>query len=74
MIANECGVAGFLHPEGIYDDPKGGTFRREVYCRLQSHFQFSNEMKLFAEIHHSTLFSVNIYARQSSAPKFRSHC
>ena len=70
MIGRESGVAGFLHPEGIYDDPKGGAFRREVYSRLKSHFQFSNEMRLFAEIHHSTLFSVNIYGSELVKPGF----
>ena len=28
MIACSSGVSGFLHPESIYDDPKGGAFRR----------------------------------------------
>ena len=70
MIGSDSGVAGFLHPEGIYDDPKGGTFRREVYSRLRAHFQFSNEIKLFSEIHHSTLFSVNIYGGQLDEPRF----
>ena len=70
MIANERGVAGFLHPEGIYDDPKGGGFRREVYSRLRSHFQFVNEKKLFAEVHHHTSFSVNVYGKQVSNPIF----
>ena len=58
---NEQGVSGFLHPEGIYDDPKGGAFRREVYSRLRAHFQFINETKLFAEVHNQTLFSINIH-------------
>ena len=40
MLSNEQGVAGFLHPEGIYDDPKGGVFRARVYPRLRGHFQF----------------------------------
>ena len=70
MIAGKDGVAGFLHPESIYDDPKGGAFRREVYGRLRSHFQFSNEVKLFAEIHHHTAFSVNIYGPRSAEPVF----
>ena len=70
MIGNETGVAGFLHPEGIYDDPKGGTFRREVYSRLRAHFQFANEMKLFPEPDHHTAFSVNIYSEKSASPKF----
>ena len=25
------GISGFVHPEGIYDDPNGGKFRRELY-------------------------------------------
>lgn len=59
--ANELGVSGFLHPEGIYDDPKGGEFRREVYPRLREHFQYINEMNLFAEVDHHTKFSANVY-------------
>ncbi len=70
MISNEYGVAGFLHPEGIYDDPKGGDFRSEVYSRLRAHFQFANETKLFAEVDHHTAFSVNIYGKQVAEPKF----
>jgi len=58
---NEKGVSGFLHPEGIYDDPKGGRFRREVYRRLRRHFQFINETKLFSEVHNQTLFSINVH-------------
>ena len=60
MIGSEGGVAGFLHPEGIYDDPKGGTFRREVYSRLRAHFQFQNSLIVFP-IAHRAQFSVNIY-------------
>ena len=71
MMGSEFGVAGFLHPEGIYDDPKGGPFRREVYSRLRSHFQFANEKKLFTEVHNETAFSVNIYSRQFVTPRFQ---
>ncbi|MBU2967540.1 Eco57I restriction-modification methylase domain-containing protein, partial [Amphritea atlantica] len=67
---NEQGVSGFLHPEGIYDDPKGGGFRREVYQRLRGHFQFINETKLFAEVHNQTLFSINIHGPVSE-PAFK---
>jgi hypothetical protein len=68
-LGNEHGVSGFLHPEGIYDDPKGGGLRREVYPRLRAHFQFINETKLFAEVHNQTLFSVNVYGPYSSFPR-----
>ena len=70
MIAAHSGVAGFLHPEGIYDDPKGGLFRRDVYSRLRSHFQFANEKKLFTEVDHHTAFSVNVYGHPRSSAMF----
>lgn len=63
MFSRSTGVSGFLHPEGVYDDPKGGNFRRELYLRLRYHLQFENELKrdLFREIHNETRFSVNVY-------------
>ena len=69
MIGSECGVAGFLHPEGIYDDRRGGAFRREVYSRLRSHFQFHNSMMLFP-IGHRAQFSINVYGRMLPSPSF----
>ncbi|HDM8139075.1 TPA: class I SAM-dependent DNA methyltransferase [Vibrio harveyi] len=60
-ISNASGVSGFLHPEGTYDDPKGGKLRSLIYPRLRGHFQFINENKLFTDVHNLTLFSINIY-------------
>jgi hypothetical protein len=62
-IASAQGVQGFLHPEGVYDDPKGGPLREELYQWLKCHFQFENEYKLFGEVHNTVKFSVNVYAR-----------
>ncbi len=58
---NESGVAAFIHPEGVYDDPKGGALRERLYPRLRYHFQFANERKLFPEVDHHTQFSLNVY-------------
>ena len=69
MIGSEIGVAGFLHPEGIYDDPKGGAFRREVHTRLRAHFQFQNSLILFP-IAHRAQFSINVYGRMLPSPSF----
>ena len=71
MIGREGGVAGFLHPEGVYDDPKGGLFREALYSRLRAHFQFRNEKMLFAEIGHPVLFSVNVYGKTKRQPAFK---
>ena len=72
MFGNTQGVAGFLHPEGIYDDPQGGCIRKEVYCRLKKHFQFQNQHILFP-IGHRIKFSINVYECQPSIkPSFDS--
>ncbi len=62
QVGTELAVSGFLHPEGLYDDPNGGPLRRAVYPRLRRHYQFVNEARLFAEVDHHTRFSVNVYA------------
>ena len=70
MIGSDRGVAGFLHPEGVYDDPNGGALRAALYPRLRSHFQFQNEKRLFPEVDHHTTFSVNVYSRPLPSPEF----
>lgn len=60
-LNSQQGVTALLHPEGPYDDPKGGTLREVVYSRLRSHFQFQNELILFAEVDHHTKYSINVY-------------
>lgn len=70
-LANSDGISAFLHPDGVYDDPRGGALRAELYPRLRAHFQFQNEFKLFAEVHNETIFGVNIYhSRKSSQVSF----
>jgi len=61
-FGNAEGNSGFLHPEGTYDDPKGGVLRAQIYPRLKGHFQFVNELLLFSEVDHHAKFSVNIYS------------
>jgi Eco57I restriction-modification methylase len=62
QVASASGVQGFLHPEGVYDDPNGGGLRRALYPRLRYHFHFRNERSLFSEVHHDVKpFSDNVY-------------
>lgn len=68
-LGAQKGVAGFLHPEGIYDDPKGGQLRASVYPRLRAHFQFQNERALFP-IGNRNKFSINLYATTSTTIGF----
>lgn len=60
-LLSDMGYMGLLHPETIYDDPKGQPLRREVYARLRYHFQFVNVLKLFAEVLHWTIYGIQIY-------------
>ena len=69
-LGGRQGVAGFLHPEGVYDDPNGGFLRRDLYPRLGYHFQFQNELQLFAEVDHHVKFSINVYQGRRLAPGF----
>ncbi|ASY81933.1 hypothetical protein BJK05_18885 [Pectobacterium polaris] len=68
-LGAEKGVAGFLHPEGVYDDPKGGQLRAAVYPRLRAHFQFQNEKSLFP-IGNRNKFSINLYATTAKIISF----
>lgn len=67
--ASQEGVSAFVHPEGVYDDPKGGSLRAELYRRLRSHFQFQNQLMLFP-IGHRVKYSLNIYGPPGE-PHFR---
>jgi hypothetical protein len=55
------GVAGFLHQEGPFDDPKAGVLRCALYTRLRQRYRFTNDLKLFAEVGGLRPYSVNIY-------------
>ncbi len=68
-LGSSKGIAGFLHPEGIYDDPNGGNFRAEIYPRLKAHFQFQNEKALFP-IGNRNKFSLNVFGAKSTEIDF----
>ena len=72
MIGTKQGVSGFLHPEGVYDDPNGGHLREEIYPRLRYHFQFLNVKRLFAEILHWVTYSINVYGNRNCEVSFHS--
>jgi hypothetical protein len=70
MLAGQRGVVSYLHPEGPYDDPRGGALRETIYSRLRAHFQFANEMLLFAQVDNHTRYSINIYGPKQAQPCF----
>lgn len=66
QFAGKTGVSAFLHPEGVYDDPRGKALRRVLYPRLKYHFHFINALNLFRDIDWHTNFSLNIYSNKTS--------
>ena len=60
-IQRSKGIIGLLHPEGVYDDARGGDFRKLIYRRLRGHFQFINQKKLF-DIGNTRPYSINLYS------------
>ena len=59
------GFSAFIHPDGVYDDPKGGLLRELLYPKLRFHFQFQNELLLFREVAHRAVFSLNVYSNMA---------
>jgi len=70
QVSAERGVTGLLHPDGLYDDPKGGKARRAAYPRLRRHYGFINEKVLFKEVDHHTPFALNVYGPGRSPAEF----
>lgn len=66
MYGNDTGVSAFVHPDGVYDDPNGEILRKTLYPKLRKHFQFTNELRLFAEVDHHMGFSLNIYCNNAT--------
>lgn len=71
-MMSDKGFMGLLHPETIYDDPKGQPLRKEVYPRLRYHFQYANELSLFAEVDHHTKYGEQIYGGKQEEIDFLS--
>jgi|AntRauTorckE5430_2_1112549.scaffolds.fasta_scaffold00115_5 hypothetical protein len=67
---NEEGFLGLLHPEGLYNVSRGERMRKEIYQRLKYHFQFKNELSLFAEVDHHVPYGIHIYEGTDKPIKF----
>ncbi|MFD1162055.1 Eco57I restriction-modification methylase domain-containing protein [Hwangdonia seohaensis] len=66
------GFLGLIHPEGVYDDPKGQPLRKEIYQRLRYHFEFKNGLLLFQEVHDQMIYGVHIYRGEKLEINFNS--
>ena len=63
------GIAGLLHQEAHFVDPKASDLRRESYRRLRLHVHFVNELPLFEDIKDHKSFGLCVYGA-SRSPSF----
>lgn len=71
-LMSDCGFMGLLHPETVFDDSKGQTLRKELYQRLIYHFQYQNELQLFAEVDHHVKYGTQVYGQKKDNISFYS--
>lgn len=60
-IGGEHGVSAFVHPDGVFNDPAGGSLRVGINKRLKYKFHFANEYKLFSDIKDYIVYCLNVY-------------
>ena len=71
-LTSPTGFLGLLHPDSIYDDPRGQPLRKEIYPRLKYHFHFQNKKMLFPDIKDKITYGVNVYYGSKSEVDFDS--
>jgi hypothetical protein len=73
QVTSQMGVSAYVHPEGVFDDPKGGKLRSEIFKKLRQHCQYQNEFQLFVGTndHGRMRFSTNIYCNANESVNFQ---
>ncbi len=71
-MLSAAGCGGLFHQAGVFDDPKGGTFRGQFYPRLRFAALAKNQLKLFDGVHHERPYCFTIWSGSSAvSPRFR---
>ncbi len=69
QIAKSTGVQGWIHQEGMFDDPKGGQLREALYRRMAWRLQFQNKLPLFRDVKDQIRFGM-VVLRAERTPSF----
>ena len=59
-----------VHPNTIFDEAKGQTFREYIYPRLNYVFQYENRLTLFREVHPEKLYDICVYGNHKEIIDF----
>lgn len=62
--SSATGIATLVHPPTHLTDARGYALRLATYPRLRRHWRITNELQLFREVDHHTVYSVNVYGAQ----------
>ncbi|WP_312036028.1 DNA methyltransferase [Billgrantia desiderata] len=68
----EGAMVGFYHEYAIFDDAKGGGFRKALYPRLRASFQYQNWLPLFADVGSAKVFCMTLSSTPREEIGFRS--
>lgn len=60
LLLKTTGIVGFVQEDALFDDPRGGNFRRDIYQRLRILIRFYNELKLFPDVGNKKRFALMI--------------
>lgn len=75
-LVSHDGYCALIHQDGHLGDPSSSKFRSHWYSRICKYFEFRNEIqsKMFSEVHHNLVFSLNVYRGYSSDVCFHLVC
>ena len=64
--ASRNGATTLVHPPTHLTDARGYALRSATYPRLRRHWRVTNELQLFSEVDHHTVYSINVYGAPRS--------
>ncbi len=67
----EGAMVGFYHEYAVFDDSKGGTFRKALYPRLRRAYQYQNWIQLFADVGAAKPFCMTLTSTPQNNISFR---
>jgi hypothetical protein len=71
QLSSTRGATALIHEDGIFDDPKGGALRSELYARLRWVFRFKNDgPKLFKDISNQREYVLTVSGEPRLSPSF----
>mgnify|MGYP000011436804 CR=1 FL=1 len=65
------GAGGLFHQTGVFEDPRGGNLREQLYRRLRLAALCKNQLKLFEDVHNDRPYSFTVWRGSPGDVSFR---